>query len=87
MTCGLVALPINDIPFEEQRPYPGSVQDNCKHIHRSQFHSADTLEPARRTPDDPVPAYRQSETDRGVPACNLPEYGRDTAVVPQTVYR
>ena len=51
---GSVALPINDIPFEEQRPYPGSVQDNCKHVHHGQFHSADTLEPARRTPDDPV---------------------------------
>jgi hypothetical protein len=50
----LVALPINDISFEEQRPYPGSVQDNCKHVHHGQFHSPDTLEPARRTPDDPV---------------------------------
>ena len=30
MTTGLVALPINDILFEEQRPYPGHIQDNCK---------------------------------------------------------
>jgi hypothetical protein len=49
-----VALPINNKAFEEQRPYPGSVQDNCKQVHRGQFHSADTLKPARRTPDDPV---------------------------------
>jgi hypothetical protein len=47
-------LPINDIWFEEQRPYPGSVQDNCKQVHHSQFHSSDTPEPARRTPDDLV---------------------------------
>jgi len=85
---GSVALPINDIPFEEQRPYPGSVQDNCKHVHRGQFHSADTLEPARRTPDDPVnlhhpavPPHRAAEfqvlteRDELKPAClkkNIP---------------
>jgi hypothetical protein len=54
MTTGLVALPINDIPFEEQRPDTCHIQDNCKQIHRGQFHSSDTPEPARRTPDDPV---------------------------------
>ena len=54
MTCGLVALPINDIPFEEQRPYPGSIEEDCKQVYHGQFHSADSLEPAQRTPDDPV---------------------------------
>jgi hypothetical protein len=58
---GLDALPINDIPFEEQRPYPDSVQDNCKHVHHGQFHSPDTLEPARRTPDDPVDLLHPAE--------------------------
>ena len=83
-----MALPINDIAFEEQRPYPGSVQDNCKHVHHGQTHSADTTEPARRTPDDPVdllhPAVSSdraaefkilTERDKLKPACmkkNIP---------------
>jgi hypothetical protein len=54
MTTGPVALPINDIMFKEQQPYPGHIQDNCKQVHHGQFHSSDSLEPARRTPDDPV---------------------------------
>jgi hypothetical protein len=61
MTTGLAFLPINDIPFEEQRPYPGYIQCNCKQIHRGQFHSADTVKPARRTPDDPVDLLHPAE--------------------------
>jgi hypothetical protein len=90
MTTGLVALPINDIAFEEQRPYPGHIQCNCTQIHRGQFHSADTPEPSRRTPDFPVdllhPAVSSdraaefkvlTERDELKPAClkkNIPLY-------------
>ena len=85
-----MALPVNNIPFEEQRPYPGHIQCNCTQIHHGQFHSPDTLEPSRRTPDDPVdllhPAISRdraaefqvlTERDELKPAClkkNIPVY-------------
>jgi len=90
MTFGLVALPINNKAFEEQRPYPGHIQEDCKQVHHGQFHSADTVKPARRTPDDPVdllhpavPPDRAAEfqvlteQDELKPAClkkNIPLY-------------
>jgi hypothetical protein len=52
---------VNDIPFEKHRSYPGHIQEDCKHIHRGQFYSPDTLEAAWRTPDDPVDLFHLPE--------------------------
>jgi hypothetical protein len=50
----LMKSPVNDKSLQEHWTYLKEIQNNCKQIHRGQFHSPDSLETARRTPDDPV---------------------------------
>ena len=66
------------IPFCEDLEF-------CRSARKIRQDEAD--QPGHQEFSAPVPSYRQSETDCGVHACNCPEQSRDTAVVPQTVYR